>query len=308
MKKVLLIHNPTAGDAAHDKKALTDELRKAGYEAAYFSTKKSWKEIPRDVELTVIAGGDGTVRKAVVNLVEEKHEVLKKPFAILPLGTANNIATTLGISGNTREIIASWESAKEMPFHLSSLESGHEMHCLLEGAGCGVFPYHIQNMIKNPTEDGLGSQERMQVDLQRLLKSISTYKPDYCELLVDGLDHSGKYLLIEAMNIKCVGTNLFLSPAGDPFDDKLDLVLMKETDKEKFANYVYSKIMGKEFTLDIEPILVSRVSFRCEHNLYHVDDELIKNKDNSLLHVQAARKTVSFLVTERPTFAEAVVG
>ena len=204
-----------------------------------------------------------------------------------------------------KEIIASWKTAKEMSFHISSLESGHEIHCLLEGAGCGVFPYHIQNMIKNPTEDGLGPEERKEVDLQRLLKSISTYKPDYCELLIDGLDYSGKYLLIEAMNIKCVGTNLFLAPAGDPFDEKLDLVLMKETDKEKFSNYVYSKIMGKEIALEIEPILASSISFRCEHNLYHVDDELLKNKDNSLLHIHAARKAVNFLVTERSNFGEA---
>jgi diacylglycerol kinase (ATP) len=42
----------------------------------------------------VIAGGEGTVVKAISHLYERNM-----PIAILPLGSANNIAGSLGIRG-----------------------------------------------------------------------------------------------------------------------------------------------------------------------------------------------------------------
>jgi diacylglycerol kinase (ATP) len=40
----------------------------------------------------VIGGGDGTISKAVPQLLK-----IKRPFAVLPLGTANDFARTLGL-------------------------------------------------------------------------------------------------------------------------------------------------------------------------------------------------------------------
>ena len=46
----------------------------------------------RDADLIVIGGGDGTISKAVPKLLE-----LERPFAVLPLGTANDFARTIGL-------------------------------------------------------------------------------------------------------------------------------------------------------------------------------------------------------------------
>ncbi len=43
-------------------------------------------------DLIVIAGGDGTIFKALPHLLK-----LQKPFAVLPLGTANDFARTIGL-------------------------------------------------------------------------------------------------------------------------------------------------------------------------------------------------------------------
>jgi diacylglycerol kinase (ATP) len=44
------------------------------------------------MDLIVIGGGDGTISKALSALLK-----LKKPFAVLPLGTANDFARTIGV-------------------------------------------------------------------------------------------------------------------------------------------------------------------------------------------------------------------
>ncbi|MBN9022381.1 MAG: NAD(+)/NADH kinase, partial [Rhizobiales bacterium] len=49
-------------------------------------------ECARDVDAIVVAGGDGTVNAAVPALIESG-----KPVGILPFGTANDLALTLGI-------------------------------------------------------------------------------------------------------------------------------------------------------------------------------------------------------------------
>ena len=46
------------------------------------------------------AGGDGTIAKVVTQLKDRETRV-----AILPLGTANNIARSFGITGPVEEIV-----------------------------------------------------------------------------------------------------------------------------------------------------------------------------------------------------------
>jgi len=110
MKYAKLVHNPTAGEGDHSKKKLIKKIEKAGYTCSYSSTKeKGWENIDEDkTDLLIVAGGDGTVRKSVAKLLTRKVIDKKLPVALLPCGTANNIAKALGLSDSIREIISSW--------------------------------------------------------------------------------------------------------------------------------------------------------------------------------------------------------
>jgi diacylglycerol kinase family enzyme len=57
--------------------------------------------------LVLAAGGDGTVGKVAHELIDSGI-----PLSVLPLGTANNLARTLGFIGSPREIIAGLEAGK----------------------------------------------------------------------------------------------------------------------------------------------------------------------------------------------------
>jgi diacylglycerol kinase (ATP) len=81
--RVLLIHNPKAGDREHGKKQLITSLAPFGHQTFYQSTKKpGWKKaFDKSVDLVIAAGGDGTVRKVAWQLMDRGV-----PLAILPLG------------------------------------------------------------------------------------------------------------------------------------------------------------------------------------------------------------------------------
>ena len=107
--RVLLIHNPKAGNRKHSKKELMASLTRCGHQAFYQSAKaRGWKKtFKKPVDLAIAAGGDGTVHKTAWQLLDSGL-----PLSILPLGTANNLARSLGFTGSVDEILQSLHCGK----------------------------------------------------------------------------------------------------------------------------------------------------------------------------------------------------
>ena len=99
--RATLFHNPTAGGGKFTKKELMTALRLGGLEPRYVSTKSKRfkKELAEAEDLVVVAGGDGTVAKVIAQMPDRGV-----PVAILPLGSANNIARSFGVAGAPYEL------------------------------------------------------------------------------------------------------------------------------------------------------------------------------------------------------------
>src|SRR5262245_14355407 len=133
--RITVIHNPTAGDEAISERKLLSLLRDAEFEPTYYSKKDEWKSFVEDPrEMVVIAGGDGTIRSVARRLIGKDV-----PIAVIPLGTANNIAASLGVEGSPEEIIAQWPRAKARSFDVGIVEEPSDKTWFLEGAGVGLF-------------------------------------------------------------------------------------------------------------------------------------------------------------------------
>src|SRR5215510_1635364 len=148
MKTVNLLHNPTAGTEDHDKEELISLMEKNGFECQYSSVKGDWKDIDEKVDFIVAAGGDGTIRKITKQLLDRKLSEKTWPIALLPLGTANNIAQTLNIEGSTEDIIQSWHHAHIKTFDVGRIRNLPKADFFLESLGYGMFPYLIKKMKK----------------------------------------------------------------------------------------------------------------------------------------------------------------
>src|SRR5262249_44295660 len=55
----------------------------------------------------------------------------------------------------------------------------------------------------------------------------------------DGDDLSGNYVAVEVMNIAAIGPRIELAPDANPSDKLLDLVLVRERDREALADYIH---------------------------------------------------------------------
>ena len=297
MRLAQLIHNPGAGDEAHGKKQLISLIKENGFECRYSSTKKKVdKRLDEEVDFLVIAGGDGTIRKVTRELVARKTLDKSWPIGLLPLGTANNIAKTLQLNGRHEELIKDWHNEKTKAFDIGKICDFEKAAFFLESLGVGIFPYLMKQMQKRGKEEIEDPEEKIQAALQLLHESIFSYEAKYCKLKIDGIDHSGKYLLVEVMNTKSIGPNLFLAPKADPGDGLFNVVLISETDKEKFASYVMNRINNKEETYSFSEVKGKKISLSWDGIHVHVDDEVIKLKKNTEIDIELKDDLLRFLI------------
>ena len=95
--RALLVHNPKAGSGRPSGDELLAALDAAGFSTTYCSTKTGDVDqaLAQPADIVIVAGGDGTVAKIARSLNDRKTLV-----AILPFGTANNIAAVSASKAN----------------------------------------------------------------------------------------------------------------------------------------------------------------------------------------------------------------
>jgi len=206
--RVLLIHNPKAGDRKHGKKQLIWSLKRNGLQAFYQSIKEpDWeKALKKPVEVVIAAGGDGTVHKTAWKIMDSGI-----PLAILPLGTANNLARTLGFAESVDEILQSLHCGKSQPFDIGVTRNGSQADYFLEAVGGGLFADYFP-IAKANEKEGASPEEQLKAHLSLLRKLALDYPARPWKMSIDGKDISGRYILWGAMNVRSAGPALHLAP------------------------------------------------------------------------------------------------
>jgi len=225
--RVTLLHNSSAGSEDHTDEDLVETIRRAGHEVnGVVSNLDELTATLRSCEsdLVAVAGGDGTVGRAACELAGGRV-----PLAILPLGTANNTALTLGIRGKLIELVSAWSRSQAVGFDLGTVTSADVRMRFSEAVGWGVFPavMHRAKRMSDPGE----RRQTLERDRRLFQALLETAEPRPYEVEVDGEDFSGNYLMVEVLNIPFIGPRLELSPGSMPSDGHLELVLAGKSEK-----------------------------------------------------------------------------
>ena len=272
MEQVLIFHNPGAGDSAHSKEALIDSISKEGYKYKYQSVKdEKWDSFTvNDADLLVVAGGDGTVRK-VLQYMDSHKSLLALPVALIPLGTANNVATSLHIRDHGK-LPAEWRTAPCIGFDINRIINGNE-DIMIESFGAGLFANHMRKMTKNPASD-LPADERIINDIRNLLEHAKKEKPQFYSIELDGRDYSDEYIMVEVMNTPMLGPNLTFAPDADPGDGLLDVILITDRDRRYLEAYLSQRITDEHSHFLFTPQRASNITIKSGDSCYHLDDKL----------------------------------
>lgn len=269
--RVTAVYNPDAGSQTVTRRRLAGLLERAGYDATYVSAKgKRWKDALEDPgDLVVVAGGDGTTAKVAKRLAG-----IGVPLAILPAGTSNNVARSLGLDGPLDKLIARWTDAVPTPVDLGLARGPWGEELFLEAWGLGVFPRMLESaaaLEKMPAAKraALGPAPHG-IDL--MINLVMSSPPGRWTVSLDGRDLSGQYVMLEAMNIRYIGGTMELAPTADATDGALDVIAVREEERRSFVEYLreiqVGRVPSREFTRR-----ASRVEVRDAKALAHIDDE-----------------------------------
>jgi diacylglycerol kinase family enzyme len=272
--RVLLIHNPKAGDRKHSKKQLMASLTRCGHQAFYQSSKmRGWKKaFKKPVDLVIAAGGDGTVHKTAWQLLDTGI-----PLAILPLGTANNLARSLGFTGSVDEILQSLHCGKSQPFDIGVARNGSQTGWFFEAAGGGLFADYFPAAEANEKKDA-SPQEELNAHLSLLRQLSVNYQARDWTMSVDGKDVSGRYILWGAMNIRSAGPGLHLAPKAKTDDGRLDFVAVREDGRNDFIKLVDTHLAGGKKGVPLAPLKFRELKINSAPGAMHLDGEPWPNK------------------------------
>ncbi|MFN0256409.1 diacylglycerol/lipid kinase family protein [Pedobacter ureilyticus] len=280
--KIQLIHNPTAGAEEHEAEHLLEMLKAVGYRCNYSSSKKKiLKKVATDVRYIAVAGGDGTVRKAILAMLDKKLRY-KRPVAILPLGTANNIASSLKIEENLRLNAEAWKKERFQKLDIGVAKTRKEEEHFIESFGFGLFPALIKWMDEQPRTPSEDPDDEVKQAHHALLHLTKHYEPIKASLLYDGKEVNDDFLMIELLNISRLGPKLQLAKA-DPGDGMLELIVIKAKQRPILIKYLEEIVAGKKPVFPIKSIQVNHIKIAAETKDIHVDDELKETSQHTWL-------------------------
>ncbi len=232
-----VIYNPTAGirKQRHKLEQLQAALARAGFTPRHHLTQSeedldSILDAPEGVVVAV--GGDGTIRAVASRLL--RHHV---PLVIVPMGTANNIARTLGINGLKPEDLIGLAVPEKRAFDVGCMRAPWGEDIFLEGAGFGFFADLLSAYDPSQGKHPLRG-------LATLLGTARNFESYPCRLTLDGEEVTGDFALVEIMNTRAIGPRLHLAPTADPCDGQLDVALIHQKDMDNLLPMLVRGVSG----------------------------------------------------------------
>lgn len=247
--RVLLTYAPAAGEDRLDVQGLVSSFEAAGHAVdAKSLAEDGWQSaLGGDVELIAVAGGDGAVGAVLTCLGRRDLPVL-----LLPVGSPNNVAMSLGYRSNDSpaELVARLDALERAHFDLPTLSAASTGRRFVESAGVGVFGEMLLRAGATAVE---GGQAKIELGLRLLHEIADGASARACRVAADGIDLSGEFIAVEAMNVGLAGPDVPLAPDADPGDGLLELTLLREEDRMKLAAYAADRLHDRPVTaLDLD--------------------------------------------------------
>lgn len=237
---ILIIHNSKSGRKS--SQSLIDELtsnlsknNKIHYLEVF--DKRSMNDAIssiQDNDLIIISGGDGTVSfysEALVNL--------DKPLLIIPAGSGNDFANSLGANLDGKLII---DAINEQKIEKVATLLVNKNNRILTIA-CFGFEARV-NRLANKMPRFLGGFK------YTLATLIGLFGKHYESLSIESdlIKESGDYSLAIVANTPSFGGGLMISNKANPFDEKMYLILVNKVTKLKLIYLFLLLLMRKHYS------------------------------------------------------------
>ena len=178
------------------------------------------KAIAEGATTIVAAGGDGTVGEVANALVGTNI-----PLGVLPMGTGNDFARTLGIGLDLNLAVRTIVFGKTTNIDLGKGPGGY----FINVAGCG-FDAEVAYQINHKFRRLRGTSAYIVAVVSTLMK----LQPYPITLTIDGVLQHETVMLCAVANAKTYGGGMRIAPNADISDGLFDIVLVGKVTKLEF--------------------------------------------------------------------------
>ncbi len=283
-RKLLFIVNPNAGKKISDKIISTIRLefpQNIYYQIVIWKDKNHFDEITELLKTqgytdAIAVGGDGTVNHVAKTILNTNIRL-----GIVPIGSGNGLARSLGLSMKIEEVIHQIALGKTASID-SGLVNGIPFFCT---SGIG-FDAHIGNLFASMTNRGL--QGYIKITVRELFK----YRAKEYALTFNNQTIKQKAFLITVANAGQYGNDFYIAPQASMQDGQFHVVIIKPFNALKVIGLMMRILMRKAYlSSSIETYVTDKITItRNENDTIHFDGEpaleskevSFENKPNSL--------------------------
>ena len=218
-RRILLLANPRArsGDEGRD---LVEPLEALGLEVLFAEPDgveallQTIRTTGRTVDRIAIAGGDGSIAAALPALLE-----VEKPLAVLPLGTANDLARNLRLPNAQAEQLRLVAHGAVRRIDIAVANGRPMLNAASIGLGAAVARLH-----QGAAKRWLGVLNYPRV-LYVAWRRIHPFRVD---ITCDGTSHQGHFIHLAVVNGRFHGGGIEPRPSGTITDGLLDLYALRD--------------------------------------------------------------------------------
>lgn len=276
--RALLVYNPTSGSERHSREKLLAHLGDAGYSTRDFSSKEDAYKAALadgDADIVIIGGGDGTVGKVVRRLSDRTI-----PVAILPLGTANNVARNLGIAGEMEALVPRLQDAPTKRLDIGCASGPWGDRNFLESVGWGA----LAKVVDVGVSDDAAGDEKIAKGRELFAEILDKAEPSHVSFEVDGHRIEGEFIFVEILNLAMTGPRVTISPSAEPGDSLLDVVFLPAASKQDMIDWLRSN--PEDTPIPLTEIKAKTATLHWRDGPVRVDDEVFDAPDSATeIHV-----------------------
>ncbi len=291
---VRVIFNPASGGGAWSPQGLRSVLGDRKLDLVRTENLGDAREAAREWRgLLVVAGGDGTLNEVVhgIGLAGFPEDVT---LALLPRGTGNDLARTLGVPADLEgagEVLRAGRVRSLDAARVRSEEFGERFFVNVAVGGVGAEVSEVADDEEFKGRWGSMAYSRAFLEVARNFSAPSI------ELTVDGEVHRVRAVNVTVWNCRYAGGGWPAAPRANPEDGLLDLVVVQEATTLGLLSLGRKVLAGADYLSDEGIFFARGRSIRVETEPagafeFNVDGELVGNGPAEFSVVPRALKVI----------------